>query len=151
MRRARCSDQRASLRRLSLDWLRAVHARAPPRRTRTRRALVVGARRGEGMRTPCRRQRAPRQDRCGMSEIPRIAPLASLPLFHKLAGRTAVVIGESEAASWKAELLTAAGAGVVRPRGDWTAGQLQRAAEAGAGLSHRQEGLCLVEGGHAGG
>jgi uroporphyrin-III C-methyltransferase / precorrin-2 dehydrogenase / sirohydrochlorin ferrochelatase len=42
----------------------------------------------------------------------RIAPLPSLPLFHKLAGRRVVVAGGSEAALWKAELASAAGAKV---------------------------------------
>lgn len=40
----------------------------------------------------------------------RIEPLATLPLFHKLEGRKVVLAGGSEAALWKAELLTAAGA-----------------------------------------
>ncbi|HEX8415858.1 MAG TPA: siroheme synthase CysG [Sphingomicrobium sp.] len=44
-------------------------------------------------------------------EVPgRIAPLASLPLFHNLAGRRVVLTGASEPALWKAELLVAAGA-----------------------------------------
>jgi uroporphyrin-III C-methyltransferase/precorrin-2 dehydrogenase/sirohydrochlorin ferrochelatase len=43
----------------------------------------------------------------------RIAPLANLPLFHRLAGRKAVVAGSSESAAWKAELLAAAGAEVL--------------------------------------
>ena len=38
----------------------------------------------------------------------RIAPLPSLPLFLKLEGRKAVVVGTSESVSWKAELLAAA-------------------------------------------
>jgi uroporphyrin-III C-methyltransferase/precorrin-2 dehydrogenase/sirohydrochlorin ferrochelatase len=37
-------------------------------------------------------------------------PLATLPLFFGLKGRRAVVVGGSEAAAWKAELLSAAGA-----------------------------------------
>jgi uroporphyrin-III C-methyltransferase / precorrin-2 dehydrogenase / sirohydrochlorin ferrochelatase len=40
----------------------------------------------------------------------RIAPLAVLPVFFKLAGRRAVVAGHGEGAVWKAELLAAAGA-----------------------------------------
>jgi len=40
----------------------------------------------------------------------RIEPLATLPLFHKLDGRKVVLVGSSEAALWKAELLAAAGA-----------------------------------------
>ena len=43
----------------------------------------------------------------------RIAPLANLPLFHRLAGRKAVVAGSSDGALWKAELLAAAGADVL--------------------------------------
>ena len=35
----------------------------------------------------------------------RIAPLPNLPLFHKLEGRKVVVVGASEGAEWKAELL----------------------------------------------
>jgi len=42
----------------------------------------------------------------------RIEPLATLPVFFKLAGRRAVISGETEAALWKAELLVAAGADV---------------------------------------
>jgi uroporphyrin-III C-methyltransferase/precorrin-2 dehydrogenase/sirohydrochlorin ferrochelatase len=41
-----------------------------------------------------------------------IAPLANLPVFFKLAGKRAVIAGDSEAAAWKAELLAAAGAEV---------------------------------------
>jgi uroporphyrin-III C-methyltransferase/precorrin-2 dehydrogenase/sirohydrochlorin ferrochelatase len=42
----------------------------------------------------------------------RMAPLATLPLFFGLSGRRAVVIGGSEPAVWKAELISAAGASV---------------------------------------
>ncbi len=42
----------------------------------------------------------------------RMAPLARLPVFFALAGRRVVLAGGSEAASWKAELLSAAGAEV---------------------------------------
>ena len=40
----------------------------------------------------------------------RVAPLAVLPVFLPLEGKRAVVLGGSDAAAWKAELLTAAGA-----------------------------------------
>ncbi|PZO01653.1 MAG: uroporphyrinogen-III C-methyltransferase, partial [Hyphomicrobiales bacterium] len=40
----------------------------------------------------------------------RIDRLATLPLFHKLAGRKVVLAGDSEGALWKAELLAATGA-----------------------------------------
>jgi uroporphyrin-III C-methyltransferase / precorrin-2 dehydrogenase / sirohydrochlorin ferrochelatase len=63
----------------------------------------------------------------------RIAPLPNLPLFHKLAGRKALVVGESEGARWKAELLVAAGADVVHTRG-WTEADLRGAALAVADL-----------------
>ena len=43
----------------------------------------------------------------------RIAPIATLPAFHKLDGRKVVVAGSSEGALWKAELLSAAGAEVL--------------------------------------
>jgi uroporphyrin-III C-methyltransferase/precorrin-2 dehydrogenase/sirohydrochlorin ferrochelatase len=41
-----------------------------------------------------------------------MARLATLPLFYKLAGKRVVVAGGNEAAAWKAELLSAAGATV---------------------------------------
>jgi uroporphyrin-III C-methyltransferase/precorrin-2 dehydrogenase/sirohydrochlorin ferrochelatase len=43
---------------------------------------------------------------------PRIAPLACLPLFMRLAGKRAVIAGGNAAAAWKAELISAAGASV---------------------------------------
>src|SRR5262245_9607937 len=52
-------------------------------------------------------ERAPRPAR-----PPRMEPLATLPVFFKLEGKCAVVAGGSEAAAWKAELLSAAGASV---------------------------------------
>jgi uroporphyrin-III C-methyltransferase/precorrin-2 dehydrogenase/sirohydrochlorin ferrochelatase len=44
--------------------------------------------------------------------LPQMAPLARLPIFLALEGRRAVVAGGNAAAAWKAELLSAAGAGV---------------------------------------
>ncbi|MET4635341.1 siroheme synthase CysG [Kaistia defluvii] len=41
---------------------------------------------------------------------PRIDPLAVLPIFLRLEGRRALVVGHSAAAAWKAELLAATGA-----------------------------------------
>jgi uroporphyrin-III C-methyltransferase/precorrin-2 dehydrogenase/sirohydrochlorin ferrochelatase len=81
----------------------------------------------------------------------RIAPLANLPLFHKLAGRKAVVVGSSDGAEWKAELLAAAGAEVVRLRGGWSADDLAGAAVAVADLSDRRVALRFVEAAHAAG
>ncbi len=47
-----------------------------------------------------------------IERTPRVAPLATLPVFLDLAGKRAVLAGGSEAAAWKAELLAAAGADV---------------------------------------
>jgi uroporphyrin-III C-methyltransferase/precorrin-2 dehydrogenase/sirohydrochlorin ferrochelatase len=55
---------------------------------------------------------------------PRIAPLATLPLFHRIAGRKAVVAGGSPGALWKAELLLAAGAEVTVLAGHEAAAKL---------------------------
>src|SRR5438067_7723049 len=80
----------------------------------------------------------------------RIAPLPKLPLFHQLAGRKVVVVGTTAAAEWKAELLAAAGADVVRlPR--WTAADLGGAAIAIADLTDTDEVARFVEAGHAAG
>jgi uroporphyrin-III C-methyltransferase / precorrin-2 dehydrogenase / sirohydrochlorin ferrochelatase len=46
------------------------------------------------------------------TEPARIAPLATLPLFHKLRGRKVVVAGDGDGAVWKAELMLAAGSDV---------------------------------------
>lgn len=54
----------------------------------------------------------------------RIAPLPNLPLFHRLAGRKAVVVGDTAGAEWKAELLAAAGGDVVR-LSEWTTADLE--------------------------
>jgi uroporphyrin-III C-methyltransferase/precorrin-2 dehydrogenase/sirohydrochlorin ferrochelatase len=85
-----------------------------------------------------------------MSAPTRIAPLPNLPLFHKLDGRKAVVVGQSDAASWKAELLEAAGAKVLRLN-DWTAEQLKGAAVAIADLSDRAEAHRFAEAARAAG
>ena len=68
----------------------------------------------------------------------RIGPLATLPLFLKLAGQKAVVVGTSEAAGWKAELLTAAGA-EVEQLSRWTEQDLGGAAIAIADLADADE------------
>jgi len=81
----------------------------------------------------------------------RIGPLANLPLFHKLDGRKAVVVGSSAAAEWKAELLEAAGATVIRLGDDWQNAQLEGAAIAVADLGDRQEALRFVDAAHAAG
>jgi uroporphyrin-III C-methyltransferase/precorrin-2 dehydrogenase/sirohydrochlorin ferrochelatase len=81
----------------------------------------------------------------------RIAPLPNLPLFHKLEGRKAVVVGASEGARWKTELLAAAGAEIVRLAGDWTAKDLMGAAIAVADLPHRDEAERFAEAARAAG
>ncbi|MDQ0393237.1 siroheme synthase CysG [Labrys monachus] len=48
-----------------------------------------------------------------LHEPERIAPLAVLPVFYRLGGKDALVIGATQAAAWKAELLAAAGARVT--------------------------------------
>jgi uroporphyrin-III C-methyltransferase/precorrin-2 dehydrogenase/sirohydrochlorin ferrochelatase len=68
----------------------------------------------------------------------RIAPLPNLPLFHKLEGRRVLVVGTSEGARWKAELIAAAGADVA-VRGAWTPADLEGAALAVADLPDRAE------------
>ena len=45
-------------------------------------------------------------------DVPRMEPLATLPVFLKLNGKRAVLVGGTEPAAWKAELLAAAGAHV---------------------------------------
>jgi uroporphyrin-III C-methyltransferase/precorrin-2 dehydrogenase/sirohydrochlorin ferrochelatase len=95
----------------------------------------------------------------------RIAPLETLPLFHKLAGRRAIVAGASDGAVWKAELLAAAGADVLVLAGDeagkakfeilaagsvqvlpraWLAGDLAGAALAVGDPADRAEALRFV-------
>jgi len=79
----------------------------------------------------------------------RIAPLPNLPLFHKLGGRKAVVIGASDGADWKAELLTAAGAELIRLTDSWKPEDLKGAAIVVADISDRDEALRLIEAAHA--
>ena len=69
----------------------------------------------------------------------RIAPLATLPLFHKLAGRKAVVVGASQGAIWKAELLEAAGADVLVLGDGWSPADLDGAAVAVADIADDAE------------
>lgn len=80
----------------------------------------------------------------------RIAPLPNLPLFHKLEGRKAVVVGSSEGAKWKAELLEAVGAEVVR-LDTWKAQDLQDAAIAVGDIPNRDEALRFVAAAHEAG
>jgi uroporphyrin-III C-methyltransferase/precorrin-2 dehydrogenase/sirohydrochlorin ferrochelatase len=79
----------------------------------------------------------------------RIGALANLPLFHKLDGREAVVVGASAAADWKAELLAAAGGQVVRLGNSWSADQIAGAAIVVA--EDREDVKQLVEAAHSAG
>ncbi|HEY0131909.1 MAG TPA: bifunctional precorrin-2 dehydrogenase/sirohydrochlorin ferrochelatase, partial [Allosphingosinicella sp.] len=98
----------------------------------------------------------------------RIAPLANLPLFHRLAGRKAVVAGSSDGALWKAELLAAAGADVLVLAGEdsekfeaipaltvlrrgWTEPDLEGAALAVGDPGSRDEALRFVAAARAAG
>ena len=65
------------------------------------------------MRIVPRQKDGPRPDR--------VAPLAVLPVFFDLIGKRVIAIGGSEAATWKIELLAAAGAHVqvLAPIADW--------------------------------
>jgi uroporphyrin-III C-methyltransferase/precorrin-2 dehydrogenase/sirohydrochlorin ferrochelatase len=81
----------------------------------------------------------------------RIAPLATLPLFHKLQGRKAVVVGGSQGASWKAELLEAAGADVLVLAEGWTPADLEGAAIAVADIADDDEAARFIAAAHAAG
>ncbi len=80
-----------------------------------------------------------------MSDHPAIAELATLPLFHRLAGRKALVVGGSAGAKWKAELLAAAGADVHLLGHEWTEADLVGAAIAGADIGDDDEALRFAE------
>src|SRR5688500_6679004 len=134
------------------------------------------------MRPPCRPRRPAGAEQGGMSrarplEPPqrepvvtpaRIAPLANLPLFHRLTGRKVIVAGGSEGALWKAELLAAAGADVLVLAGEdaekfeaisalavlrrgWTPAALEGAALAVADPGSRDEALRFVAAARAAG
>ncbi|MCC0003120.1 MAG: uroporphyrinogen-III C-methyltransferase [Methylobacteriaceae bacterium] len=66
-----------------------------------------------------------------------IQPLASLPVFYKLAGRRAIVAGGSDGAGWKAELLASTAAQVEVYAPD-PCERLERSAAAGAVVLHRR-------------
>jgi uroporphyrin-III C-methyltransferase/precorrin-2 dehydrogenase/sirohydrochlorin ferrochelatase len=88
-----------------------------------------------------RRKKSRVTERTPIETSRRIGALPNLPLFHKLEGRKAVVIGTSEGADWKAELLAAAGTEVVRIRDGWTPADLASAAIAIADLADREDAL----------
>ncbi|RST29488.1 uroporphyrinogen-III C-methyltransferase [Sphingomonas ginkgonis] len=86
------------------------------------------------------------------SEAPtRIAPLPNLPLFHRIVGRKALVVGASDGARWKAELIAAAGADVTHLERHWTPANLEGAALAVADLADRDEALRFVAAAHSSG
>lgn len=71
----------------------------------------------------------------------RLGPLARLPVFLDLAGKSAVVSGGTAAAAWKAELLAAAGANVnvfTVQAGPELLGLLRRGCAAGAMVLHER-------------
>lgn len=78
----------------------------------------------------------------------RIRPLSVLPVFLDLAGKRAVVVGGTEAAAWKAELLCAAGAMVdVLACDDELSEEMLRIADREPGLTiHRRrwDASCLT-------
>lgn len=80
-----------------------------------------------------------------MSDFPRIGPLTTLPLFHVLAGRKAVVLGCSPGTDWKAELLASAGADVLRLEDRWSEAELERAAIAVADLEDANSATRFAE------
>ncbi|WP_296576432.1 siroheme synthase CysG [Phreatobacter sp.] len=106
-------------------------------------------------------------------EPPRIGALATLPLFHKLAGRRVVLAGDGEGAVWKAELLASTGADLhvyaphaagrfraLAARDDlaitlheraWTLGDLSGAALAVAEAESDEEAEAFVAAGRAAG
>src|SRR4051794_1265869 len=73
--------------------------------------IAACGRRGRGSAAMNDAPAAPRHPRA--TPAARIAPLATLPVFHKLAGRKVLLAGDSDAALWKAELLAAAGADLL--------------------------------------
>ena len=80
-----------------------------------------------------------------MSRSQAIGELANLPLFHRVAGRKAVVVGSSAGAEWKAELLAAAGAEVVRLEQNWQPEHLAGAVLAVAELGDREESVRFIK------
>ena len=75
----------------------------------------------------------------------RIGALPNLPLFHKLQGKKAVVVGNSDGSAWKAELLAAAGAEVVHLKQGWMPAHFEDAAIAVGDIADRDEALRFVE------
>jgi uroporphyrin-III C-methyltransferase/precorrin-2 dehydrogenase/sirohydrochlorin ferrochelatase len=75
----------------------------------------------------------------------RLGRLAVLPVFLTLEGRHAIVIGDSAAAAWKAELLAAAGAQVtLLGHDDWSPVTLAEAAIVVADARNEEEGQAIA-------
>ncbi|MFZ2100826.1 MAG: siroheme synthase CysG [Oricola sp.] len=81
----------------------------------------------------------------------RMDDLATLPVFFKLAGKRAVVAGGSDAAAWKAELLTAAGANVHACKTGWTPDILRGAAIAICDAETEEEARAFHDAAHEAG
>ena len=81
----------------------------------------------------------------------RIAPLANLPLFHRLAGRKVVVHGASDGALWKAELLAAAGAEVLHLAEGWSDDDFADAALVVGSPEDRDEAERMIAAAHRAG
>ncbi len=73
----------------------------------------------------------------------RIAPLAKLPIFWTLAGKRAIVVGGSDAAAWKVELLQACGADVDLYCESEDLGETMRALIERTALRHHSSSLAL--------
>jgi uroporphyrin-III C-methyltransferase/precorrin-2 dehydrogenase/sirohydrochlorin ferrochelatase len=82
----------------------------------------------------------------------RLGRLAVLPVFLTLEGRHAIVIGDTAAAAWKAELLAAAGAQVtVLGHDDWSPVTLAEAAIVVADARNEEEGRAIAAAAHSAG
>ena len=81
----------------------------------------------------------------------RIALLANLPLFHRIAGRKVVVTGSSDGALWKAELLAAAGAEVLHLADGWSEADFVDAALVVGSPADRAEADAMIAAAHRAG
>jgi len=70
--------------------------------------------------------------------------LAVLPVFLSLEGKRAVVIGDTPAAAWKAELLAAAGARVEQHKASWSTALFAGAAIVVADARNEDEGEAIA-------
>lgn len=75
----------------------------------------------------------------------RMGRLAVLPVFLTLEGKRAIVLGDTAAAAWKAEMLQACGASVERYAADWTEAVLSGAAIVVADASDDAEAAAIAQ------